>query len=191
MPVARFCNVNLSELGNTTSGKSGPVATCGRCTGREGETGDPARTGAKLEFIHGKCVYCRWVHGKWVTAGCNVCCTSPHLLLRCDFFRNLVCNAFGSLAVLKPNPLRASSRSTSTGPAIRRTIGAHGHRPSHPTATCLTIRRPHAAHAQHSDGHRPCRAMSLFNFLYCILMVQDVQDSAAVLTLDPHWRSEC
>ena len=125
--------VNLSEPGNTTSGKSGPVATCGRCTGREGETGDPARTGAKLEFIHGKCVYCRWVHGKWVTAGCNVCCTSSHLLLRCDFFAiwfAMPLAAWQCLSqihfVLRANRRSRAQRSDeklapmATGPAIRR-----------------------------------------------------------------------
>ena len=105
MPVARFCNVNLSELGNTTSGKSGPVAKCGRCTGREGETDDPARTGAKLELIHGKCVYCRWVHGvlrsnrAWVVVLACSYCSSPLLLLIIAMFL-VVASVFDSCLTL-------------------------------------------------------------------------------------------
>ena len=72
-----------------------------------------------------------------------------------------VCNAFDSLAVLKPNPLRASSNPTLTGPSIRRKLTQQftvtgpafrrpqaqqpdGHRPSNPTATGPAIRRRQA-----------------------------------------------
>ena len=63
LPVARFSKLHIAEQSIGGIGNSGQFNTCARCCAREGETVDPARQGALLEFIAGKCVYCRWVHG--------------------------------------------------------------------------------------------------------------------------------